>query len=183
MGSSWWVRQRFLANDEMPATAALADGGGAVPSEQSELLARCAHGIPLDTINRQASMLIVLNGLELRADGAASSCVHVGVPVAAGEVVMLLPPNLLLWESQADDPKGGGALQVGMTRAGERLFSSSITPGDIGNHLRHTDEPNCRVEVGSDLVAALIATRAIAAGEAVTFDHERHAKSFCGVAS
>ena len=37
-----------------------ADGGGAVSPEQSELLARRASGLDLDTINRQSSMLIVL---------------------------------------------------------------------------------------------------------------------------
>ena len=178
LGSSWWVRQRFLANAEMPATAALANDGGAVPSEQAELLARRASGLDLDTVNRQSAMLIVLNGLELRAGGSIGSCVHANVHVAAGEVVVLLPPNVLLWDSQVDDPKG--CLHVGTTPGGKRLFSSSITTWDVGNHLCHSDEPNCKVVVGSDLVAGLIATRAIEPGEAVTYDHELHAKSLVG---
>jgi len=171
--SSWWVRQRF-ANAEMPAAAG--EGGGALPSEQSELLARRASGLDLDTVNRQAAMLIVLNGLEVRAGGPTGSCVHAGERVAAGEVVMLLPPHRLLWDSQVDDPKG--CVQVGVTRGGASLFSSSITTWDLGNHVCHSGKPNCKVVVGSDLVAGLIATRAIEAGEAVTFDHALHAKSF-----
>ena len=53
-------------------------------------------------------------------------------------------------------------LQLGNTPAGDRLFSSSLTPNDIDNFLCHSCEPNCRFVIGRDLTAGLVATKPIA---------------------
>jgi hypothetical protein len=83
---------------------------------------------------------------------------------------MLLPPNLLLWEEQVPDLNT--CLQLGCSSTGDRLFSSSLTPDDIDNYLCHSCEPNGSFLIGSDLTAALIATRDIAEGEAIHFDYD-----------
>ena len=63
---------------------------------------------------------------------------------------MLPPPNRLLWDLQVDDSKG--CWQVGVTRGGASLFSSSITTWDLGNRLfvplrTRSDNPNCKVQL------------------------------------
>ena len=73
---------------------------------------------------------------------------------------MLLPPNLLLWKADVED--FNKCLQLGSTSAGDRIFSSSLTPHDIDNFLCHSCEPNCRFVIGRDLTAGLFATKPIA---------------------
>jgi hypothetical protein len=190
--SSWWVRQLFLGNSTMPATetALPTDAPAAEPSvdisstglptldaegnsaafDRSMLLARRATGRELDTLNRQSAMLIVQHGLKVCTNDKVGGFVRVGTSIAAGELVMLLPPNLLLWDSQV--PDYNTCLQVGATRGGERLFSSSITRADIDNYLCHSCEPNCEFTIGDDFACGLIALREIEAGESINFDYD-----------
>ena len=115
-------------------------------------------------------MLIVQHGLKVCTNEKVGGYVRVGSSIAAGELVMLLPPNLLLWDSQV--PDYNTCLQVGMTRGGERLFSSSITRADIDNYLCHSCEPNCEFIIGDDLACGLVALRDIEAGESINFDYD-----------
>lgn len=129
-----------------------------------------ATGKALDTLNRQAAMLIVHHRLKVCQNDEVGGFVRLGAPVRKGELVMLLPPNLLLWEGDVDD--FNKCLQVGISASGERLFSSSITAHDIDNFLCHSCEPNCRFLVGSDFAAGLRACRDLEAGEAINFDYD-----------
>lgn len=137
---------------------------------RAALIGSRAAGKALDTLNRQAAMLIVHHGLKICQNDLVGGFVRVGAAVSAGELVMLLPPNLLLWEEEVDD--FNKCLQIGVSAAGERLFSSSITPMDIDNFLCHSCEPNCHFVIGSDLACGLIASRDIPAGESINFDYD-----------
>jgi len=162
--ASWWVAQ-LEGEHVMPAVASAAGR-----PDRLELIQHAASGVSLDLLHRQAAMLIVRHGLRVSHNDEVGGFVQAGVPIAAGELVMLLPPNLLLWEQEVDD--FNKCLQLGTTSAGDRLFSSSLTPHDIDNYLCHSCEPNCRFVIGRDLTAGLFATRAIAEGDAITFDYD-----------
>jgi len=129
-----------------------------------------ARGKELDTINRQAAMLITHHGLKVCTNEQVGGYVITSVPIAAGDLVMLLPPNLLLWEDQVDD--FNKCLQIGKSRGGERLFSSSLHPNDMDNFLCHSCEPNCHFVIGHDFACGLIASREIPSGDAVNFDYD-----------
>ena len=69
-------------------------------------------------------------------------CVGASSPtIAAGELVMLLPPNMLLWEEEVADMNT--CLQLCTTASGARLFSSSLTEFDLDNLICHSCDPNC----------------------------------------
>ena len=54
-------------------------------------------------LNRQAAVLIAHHGIRVRQNDDVGRYLEVNAPVAAGELVMLLPPNLLLWEEEVPD--------------------------------------------------------------------------------
>jgi len=164
--SSWWVAQ-LDKSFVMPAAAATAIAGRA---DRWDLIKHAAVATDLDTLNRQAAMLIIHHSLKVLRNDMVGGFVQSGSPIAKGELVMLLPPNLLLWDDQVPDLNT--CLQIGKTSTGDRLFSSSITPADIDNFLCHSCEPNCRFLIGQDLAAGLIASRDIAEGEAINFDYD-----------
>ena len=115
-------------------------------------------------------MLIIQHGLKVCTNDQVGGFVQVGAKIPAGELVMLLPPNLLLWEAQV--PDFNTCLQVAATGSGDRLFSSSLTRADIDNYLCHSCEPNCEFLIGGDLACGLIALRDIEAGESINFDYD-----------
>ena len=138
--------------------------------DRLEFVQRAATGARLDALNRQAAMLIVHHGLQVLRNEQVGGFVQTRSAIAEGELVMLLPPNLLLWEDQVPDLNT--CLQIGATSNGDRLFSSSLTPHDIDNFLCHSCEPNCRFLIGPDLTAGLLAVRDIAEGESINFDYD-----------
>ena len=166
------------------SAAARADGAPPARKEQKTACSsmtprerhRAAHmrarasGRDLDTLNRQAAMLIVHHGLKVCQNDQVGGYVRAGAHITKGDLVMLLPPNLLIWEDDVDD--FNKCLQIGVNGSGERLFSSSITPHDIDNYLCHSCEPNCHFIIGSDLACGLIASRDISAGESINFDYD-----------
>ena len=82
-------------------------------------------------------------GVSLPPDGVGRwLCVGASSPtIAAGELVMLLPPNMLLWEEEVTDMNT--CLQLCTTASGARLFSSSLTEFDLDNLICHSCDPNC----------------------------------------
>jgi hypothetical protein len=164
--SSWWVAN-LEGKRQMPAVAAAADR-----PDRAEMLRQLAVGDALDTLNRQAAMLIVHHGLAVRHNDKVGGFVQAGAPIAAGELVMLLPPNLLYWDEQLAPKDINNCLQLGRTATGDRLFSSSLTRHDIDNFLCHSCDPNCAFLIGADLAAGLVARRDIAEGEAINFDYD-----------
>lgn len=163
--SSWW-RRMYL--DEKSNRAALL----LLEVDRRNALLPAATGKALDLLNRQNCSLIAHHLLKKKgtAEGAVGFYVEAGRPIPKGELVMLLPPNLLLWEEEVDD--FNTCLQLLTTPSGARLFSSSITELDIDNFLCHSCEPNTTVHIGSDLAAGLIANKDIAAGEIISFDYD-----------
>jgi len=162
--SFWWIAHLENASP-MPALAA-----AIARPDRHEVMRRAATGVRLDTLNRQAAMLIMHYGLMVLHNGLLGGYVVTAAPIAAGELVMLLPPNLLLWEDEVRD--FNTCLQVGITSHGDRVFSSSLTPHDIDNFLCHSCEPNCCFHIGEDLTAGLVALRSIEEGEAIHFDYD-----------
>jgi len=161
---TWWVA--VLAEKyTMPAVAAAAGR-----PDRQEMLRQLATGPQLDTINRQAAMLIMQHGLKVMHNDQVGGFVQTSCPISAGELVMLLPPNLLMWDDQV--PDFNTCLQLGTTIDGDRLFSSSLTSDDVDNYLCHSCDPNCRFHIGPDMAAGLVATRDIAEGEAINFDYD-----------
>lgn len=163
--ASWWLRQ-LEGDAAMPATLA----APVTDAPRRALLAPRAVGRALDTLNRQAAVLILHHRLEVCQNELVGGYVRAGRPIAEGELVMLLPPNLLLWDEQV--PDFNTCLQIGATANGDRLFSSSITPSDVDNFLCHSCEPNCRFRVGDDLACGLVALRPIQQGEPINFDYD-----------
>ena len=168
--ASWWLR--VLDGDEASpaATASAAALLPAAAEQRRALLETRATGRALDTLNRQAAMLIVHHRLQVCQNELVGGYVRGGAAISAGDLVMLLPPNLLLWDDQV--PDFNTCLQVAATPAGDRLFSSSITRSDIDNYLCHSCEPNCAFTIGRDLACGLVALRDIAAGEPINFDYD-----------
>lgn len=152
-------------------------------ADRHELISKAATGGRLELLNRQAAVLISHHRLVLatsedlrgspRVDGVPDEgrTLQLGVPLDEGSLVMLLPPNLLLWEEDVVD--FNSCLQISpSTVDGPRLFSSSLTEHDLDNFICHSCEPNCEVVVGNDLAVGLVAKRPIAAGESITFDYD-----------
>ena len=108
-------------------------------------LQTAAAGEELDRLNRQAATLIATHGLHEQADPDGVGrwlCVGASSPtISTGELVMLLPPNMLLWEEEVDDMNT--CLQLLTTASGARLFSSSLTELDLDNLICHSCDPNC----------------------------------------
>lgn len=161
---TWW--QRVLAGEgtspsQMPAATER------VPAHRLDLLARAARGPALDQINRQAAALLAHHRLRVEENEELGKYLIAGVDIAEGDIALLLPPNLLLWESEVGD--FNRVLQICTT---DRLFSSSVSEWDLDNYLSHSCEPNCAVEVASDLTVAIVAKRDIRSGESVTFDYD-----------
>ena len=100
-----------------------------------------AGGAALDVLNRQAAVLIAHHGIRVRQNDDVGRYLEVNAPVAAGELVMLLPPNMLLWEEEVADMNT--CLQLCTTASGARLFSSSLTEFDLDNLICHSCDPNC----------------------------------------
>mmetsp|Transcript_47921 Transcript_47921/g.159727 ORF Transcript_47921/g.159727 Transcript_47921/m.159727 type:complete len:494 (-) Transcript_47921:263-1744(-) len=152
-------------------------------AERRELLSCAAKGLQLELLNRQAAVLISHHRLSVvcdeelrgspRVDGVEDEgrYVKLGVPLDEGALVLLLPPNLLLWEEEVGD--FNTCIQISpSTPHGPRLFSSSLTPHDLDNFLCHSCDPNCDVVVGPDLCVGFVARRPLAAGESLTFDYD-----------
>ena len=125
-------------------TAALSAAQCLEPDRRAKLQSAAA-GEELDRLNRQAATLIATHGLHERADPDGVGrwlCVGASSPtIAAGELVMLLPPNMLLWEEEVTDMNT--CLQLCTTASGARLFSSSLTELDLDNLICHSCDPNC----------------------------------------
>jgi len=144
-----------------------------------------ARGAALEHLNRQAAVLLSHHSLSVQHDASLGKgvwsqeykYVTTGQPIAKGELVMLLPPNKLQWEDQVED--FNQVVQVASTARGVRLFSASRTPYDIDNFVCHSCEANCYVVIGQDLAMGLVASRAIGAGEAITFDYEETEDDLC----
>lgn len=152
-------------------------------ADRHEIISHAATGGRLELLNRQAAVLISHHRLSLatsdemrgspRVDGVPDPgrVLQLGVPLDEGSLVMLLPPNLLLWEEDVAD--FNACLQISpSTVDGPRLFSSSLTDNDLDNFICHSCDPNCEMVLGADLAVGLVATRPIAAGESVTFDYD-----------
>jgi hypothetical protein len=109
-------------------------------------LQTAAAGEALDRLNRQAATLIATHGLHEQADPDGVGrwlCVGASSPtISPGELVMLLPPNMLLWEEEVADMNT--CLQLLTTASGARLFSSSLTEHDLDNLICHSCDPNCQ---------------------------------------
>ena len=140
------------AAGEAPVAGEALAAGKAVPIDgerarrREALLSNRASGPALDTINRQAAMLIVHHGLKVHQNEQVGGYVRLGAPVSKGELVMLLPPNLLLWEDQVDDfnkcvrrpcsihPSVPAAACVPSIPIASRFFNEA---------LRHQPSPHC----------------------------------------
>jgi len=169
--STWWLRlQADPAYAPSPALMPSAIAGRATESERA--LARCAaRGAALELLNRQAAALIAQHRLAVREREHIGRYIEAGARIPRGEVVMLLPPNLLLWEEEVTDYNR--VLQIASdTASGARLFSSSLSADDLDNFLCHSCDPNTAVHIGADLTAALVAVRDIEVGENVCFDYD-----------
>jgi hypothetical protein len=144
-----------------------------------------ARGAALEHLNRQAAVLLSHHGLRVQQDASKGKgvwseeykYVTTDRAIAKGELVMLLPPNRLQWEDQVQD--FNQVVQVASTPQGARLFSASRTPDDIDNFLCHSCEPTCYVVIGQELTMGLVASRAIGAGETITFDYEETEDDLC----
>ena len=108
--------------------------------DRKAVMKNAAGGAALDVLNRQAAVLIAHHGIRVRQNDDVGRYLEVNAPVAAGELVMLLPPNLLLWEEEVPDFQL--CIQIATSSAGARLFSSSITEHDLDNFLCHSCAPN-----------------------------------------
>ena len=75
-------------------------------ADRQDMLMDAAMGIELDTLNRQAAMLIVHHGLRVLRNDQVGGYVQTSSLIRAGDLVMLLPPNLLLWEDQVMERVG-----------------------------------------------------------------------------
>ena len=162
------------------------DGGRRAPANAPTLedtahayaMRHVARGAALEHLNRQAAALISHHGLRVQQDASMGKgvwseeykYVTTDRPIAKGELVMLLPPNELQWEDQVQD--FNQVVQVASSAQGTRLFSASRTPYDIDNFLCHSCSPSCYVVIGQDLTMGLVASRAIGAGEMISFDYE-----------
>lgn len=102
-----------------------------------------------------------------------------GLPILAGETVMLLPPNVLRRVSQIDGSNSAAAqynasLQVRPScHRPTSLFSLSETGTDLDNFLNHSCDPNCDVVVfPTNYAIALVANRDIFPNDSVTIDYD-----------
>ena len=179
----WWLR---VLNGGSPGTGPSQPDAALrlLEADRRAALAPAARGEELDRLNRQAAMLLAQHGIhvaicECGCVGGNNSCTcPEGVgrylltrsAVATGELVMLLPPNMLLWEEEVDDLNT--CVQLLATSTGARLFSSSLSEADLDNFICHSCDPNCDVAIGAELAAGLVARRPIAAGERITFDYD-----------
>lgn len=185
---TWWLRcgtqdlrgpplERLSNNDRSQKVIA------SLNPKKHELISKAATGERLELLNRQAAALISHHRLALamsedlrgspRVDGVPDEgrTLKLGVPVAKGSLVMLLPPNLLQWEEDVMD--FNRCLQISpSTVDGPRLFSASLTENDLDNFICHSCDPNCNIVVGEDLAVGLVANRPIATGESITFDYD-----------
>jgi len=164
---TWWLRLNegsALGPCQQPGAASLLE------VDRKNYLQNVATGAALDLLNRQASILISHLRIRMRDSEEVGRYLECGEAAAQGELVMLLPPNLLLWEEEVED--FNTCLQLGTTAAGARLFSSSLTENDLDNFLCHSCDPNCDVVIGKDLTAGLVANRPIPAGASITFDYD-----------
>lgn len=167
--ATWWLRlqsEPAFAMSPTYAPGALA----ALPPDRLALVAAGATGAALELLNRQAAALISAHALAVRENERVGRYIEAGRAIAQGELVMLLPPNLLLWEEEVDDYNK--CLQLAASATGARLFSSSLVETDLDNFICHSCEPNCAVSIGADLTAALVALKPIAAGDSVCFDYD-----------
>jgi len=114
--------------------------------------------------------LISQHRLTVQHSDRVGRYIEAGRDIAAGELVMLLPPNLLQWDEEVEDYNR--VIQLGRAADGSRLFSSSIRTTDLDNFLCHSCEPNTMVAIGADLTAGLVATKPIRAGDSVSFDYD-----------
>jgi len=165
----WWLR---LDSPTGPGIGPCQQPGVAARLEvdRKALLEQAATGPALELLNRQAALLITARRLRMRMSAAVGRYLETGERVPKGEIVMLLPPNLLMWDEEV--PDFNTCLQIGTTAAGARIFSSSLTPDDLDNFICHSCDPNCDIVVGKDLAAALVARRQIEPGESITFDYD-----------
>lgn len=166
---TWWLRLQAEPTYGMSPSQAPAARAALAPA-RAALLAGGAVGPALETLNRQAAALISQHRLTVGASERVGRFIQAGRDIAQGELVMLLPPNLLQWEEEVDDYNR--VLQLGRAADGGRLFSSSLRTTDLDNFLCHSCEPNTAVLIGSDLTAGLVALKPIAAGDSVSFDYD-----------
>lgn len=167
--ATWWLRLQDEPSVGL-SPAQQPQNLKALPADRQQLIARGATGSALELINRQAAALISHNRLRVLTNERVGRFIEAGQDIPAGELVMLLPPNLLLWDEEVTDYNK--VVQIATTKGGGRLFSSSLHEHDLDNFICHSCEPNCAVHVGEDLGAALVAIKTIRAGESVCFDYD-----------
>jgi len=167
--AAWWLRLQEDPSFAM-SPSALPGASAGLAADRAALLSRAARGSALELINRQAAALISRHRLCVRNNDRVGRYIEAREDIPAGELVMLLPPNLLLWDEEVDDYNK--VIQIASTEAGSRLFSSSLSENDLDNFLCHSCEPNCGVHVGDDLAVALVALKPIRAGDGVSFDYD-----------
>ncbi|KAJ1626094.1 hypothetical protein T492DRAFT_1035027 [Pavlovales sp. CCMP2436] len=167
--TTWWLRCQDEPDYGMSPTQT-PEARAVLPAERKAFLKECATGAALELLNRQAAALISQHKLTAQQNERVGRFIEAGRAIEQGEIVMLLPPNLLLWEEEVDDYNR--CLQLGASASGARLFSSSIRETDLDNFICHSCEPNCDVVIGTDMTAALVATRPIAKGDSVCFDYD-----------
>lgn len=188
---TWWLRLEAVPTPPVPETT-VPEAFSRQRSERRCLMRRAASGASLELLNRQAAVLISHHRLHMdfademrgspRVDESIDEgrVVQTGVPHDEGSLVMLLPPNALLWEEEVKD--FNTCLQISpSTEDGARLFSDSITEYDLDNFICHSCDPNCEVVVGEDLAVGLVARRPIRAGESLTFDYDTTEDDLRGV--
>jgi hypothetical protein len=106
-----------------------------------------------------------LYALEVRNSSNMGRYLACGAPVPKGQIVMCLPPNLLLTEAELENPEQ--VLQVAPD-----LFSSSFSMDDLDNYLNHACDPTTRAVIREDFTIDLYTTRDLVAGDAITIDYE-----------
>ena len=178
----WWLR--VLNGDSGIGPSQPEHALRLLEVDRRAALAPAARGEELDRLNRQAAMLLAQHGIHVHTcecgciEGSNSCTCPEGVgrylltrsAIAEGELVMLLPPNALLWEEEVEDLNT--CVQLLTTGTGARLFSSSLSEADLDNFICHSCDPNCEIAVGAELAVGLVARRPIAAGERITFDYD-----------
>jgi hypothetical protein len=97
------------------------------------VMQRAARGVELEILNRQAAILIAEHGLKIVADekqGDVEKTVITSAAVAKGELVMLLPPNLLLLETEVIPTVGdfNKCLQLPNCGTGASAAAASVMP-------------------------------------------------------
>lgn len=166
---TWWLRLQHDPKYGMSPSQAPAAFAALSPARRA-LLAEGAVGPALELLNRQAAALISEHKLSVQTSERVGRFIQAGRDIAQGELVMLLPPNLLQWDEEVEDYNR--VLQLGKAADGSRLFSSSIRTTDLDNFLCHSCEPNTTVLIGKDLTAGLVALKPILSGESVCFDYD-----------